>query len=183
MATILIVDDEPMICDLLRFVFCAHGHEVFTATSGHEGVELFRQRKPRFTLLDIQMPGMDGIQVLQQIRAIDQEAGVIMLTGEGTGPLEIQARGMGVTDFLRKGLPTEVLIQAMDRAMQRQAGTTDAPPMAPAFEKISSSHRGSESILVVDDDPNIRSMVSRYLTSRGYRVRTASDGPRALAMV
>jgi len=183
MATILVVDDERMICDLLRLVFCAHGHEVFTATSGREGLELFRQRKPRFTLLDIQMPGMDGIQVLKQIRALDPEAGVIMLTGGGTDGLEIQARGLGVTDFLRKGLPIEVLIQAMDRALKRQAGTTDMPSTARALDEVCSGLRGKESILVVDDEPNIRSMVSRYLTARGYRVRVAADGPTALAMV
>jgi DNA-binding response OmpR family regulator len=183
MATILVVDDERMICDLLRAVFCAHGHEVLTATSGREGLELFRQRKPRFTLLDIQMPGMDGIEVLKQIRAIDPEAGVLMLTGGGSDTMEIRARGLGVTDFLRKGLPIETLIQAMDKALKRQGGTTDVPSTARAFDEVCSGKRGAESILVVDDEPNIRSMVSRYLTSRGYQVRVAADGPTALTLV
>ena len=60
MATILVIDDDRMICDLLRSVFSAHGHEVFMATSGREGLEMFRQRKPRFTLLDLTMPGMEA---------------------------------------------------------------------------------------------------------------------------
>ena len=183
MATILVVDDERMICDLLRSAFCSHGHEVLTATGGHEGMELFRQRKPRFTMLDLNMPGMDGIEVLQQIRAIEPKAEVIMLTGGGTDALEIRARGLGVTDFLRKTLPLEVLIKAMDRAMQRPAKVTEAPLAAVPMEETSSESPGAESILVVDDEPQIRSLLSQFLSGRGYRVRVAQDGETALEMV
>ncbi len=68
MATILVVDDEQMLCDLMRAVLGRRGHEVMTATGGREGLELFRQHRPRITLLDLRMPGMDGIEVLKQIR-------------------------------------------------------------------------------------------------------------------
>ena len=183
MATILVIDDERMICDLLRSVFSAHGHEVFVATNGREGLELFRQRKPRFTLLDLQMPEMDGIEVLQQIRTIDSKAPVIVLTGGGTDALELRARGLGVTDFLRKGAPLETLVRTMDRAMQRPGTTTQAPPTAVAVEEAPSKGSEEGSILVVDDEPQIRSMLSQFLTQKGYRVRVAPDGPTALTMV
>ena len=183
MATILVIDDERMICDLLRSVFSAHGHEVLTATSGREGLELFRQRKPRFTLLDLQMPGMDGIEVLQQIRAIDPHAGVIMLSGGATDALEIRARGLGVTDFLRKGAPLEALVRTMDRAMQRPLKVTAAPAATMAVGAVPSDSPETLSVLVVDDEAQIRIMLSQYLTLRGYQVRVAPDGPTALAMV
>lgn len=183
MATILAIDDDRMICDLLRSVFSAHGHEVLTATSGREGLELFRQRNPRFTLLDLHMPGMDGIEVLQEIRKTNPDAPVIMLTGTGTDALESRARGLGVTDFLRKGLPLEALVKAVDRAMQRTAGPAKAPPEAAQVGEASASGPEGESILVVDDDPQIRSLLSQFLTRRGYRVHVAPDGPTALAMV
>lgn len=183
MATILVIDDERMICDLLRSAFAAHGHEVFIATGGREGLELFRQRKPRFTLLDLRMPEMDGIEVLQEIRKIAPHAPVIVLTGGGTDALEIRARGLGVTDFLRKAVPLEVLVKAVDRAMQRPSLPTQAPPTVVALEEAPSKSSEEGSILIVDDEPQIRSMVSQYLTKRGYRVRVAPDGPTALAMV
>jgi DNA-binding response OmpR family regulator len=183
MATILVIDDERMICDLLRSAFSAHGHEVFVATSGREGLEIFRNRKPRFTLLDLNMPGMDGIEVLQAIRKINADAPVIMLTGGGTDALEIRARGLGVTDFLRKGLPLETLVTTIDRAMQRPGKLTAAPPAAVAVGSAPSDSPETPSVLVVDDEPQIRSMLSQYLTMRGYRVRVAQDGPTALAMV
>ena len=183
MATILVIDDERMICDLLRSAFSSHGHEVFTATSGREGLELFRKQRPRFTLLDLHMPGMDGIEVLQEIRKFDPKAGVIMLTGGGTDALEIRARGLGVTDFLRKALPLEVLVRTMDKAMQRPVGPMQVSPAAIAVKDEPSDGRDNPSVLVVDDEPQIRSLVSQYLTQRGYRVRVAQDGPNALAMV
>src|SRR5712692_1207545 len=183
MATILVIDDEQMVCDLLRSVFCSHGHEVVMATSGREGLALFRQRKPRFTLLDLRMPEMDGIEVLQEIRKVDQKADVIMLTGGGTDAMEIRARGLGVTDFLRKGLPLETLIKTMDRVMQRPAQLMQASPSAVAVEDAPSDSMDTLSVLVVDDEPQIRSMISKYLSRRGYRVRVAQDGPAALAMV
>jgi DNA-binding response OmpR family regulator len=183
MATILVVDDEQMICDLLRSAFSAHGHEVLTATGGREGLDLFRQRRPRFTLLDLNMPEMNGIEVLQQIRAIDPHAGVIMLSGGATDALEIQARGLGVTDFMRKGAPLEALIRTMDRAMQRPLKVTEAPPTAAAVGEPSAAAPDAPSILVVDDEPQIRRMISQFLTGHGYRVRVAQDGVTALAMV
>ncbi len=187
MATILVIDDEQMICDLLRSVFSAHGHEVVTTTSGHEGLTLFRQRKPRFTLLDLRMPEIDGIEVLQEIRKIDQKANVIVLTGGGTDALEIKARGLGVTDFLRKGLPLETLVKTMDRVIQRTvnptARPTEAPPDVVTVEEACADGPEGESILVVDDEPHIRSLLSQFLTRGGYRVRVAPDGPTALAMV
>jgi CheY-like chemotaxis protein len=172
MATILVIDDERMIGDLLRSVFRAHGHEVFTATGGREGLELFRQRKPRFTLVDLDMPEMDGFEVLTQIRAIDRKADVVVLTGIVTEDVEQRARDLGVTDFLKKGLPLEVLVKAVEKATHPPAGGAG-----------SSEKPGAASLLVVEDDPEVCQLIAKFLTGRGYRVRTALDGQQALALV
>lgn len=83
MAKILVVDDDRMICDLLQAVLSRHGHEVLTATDGERGLELYQQHRPGITLLDFRMPKMDGITVLRRIRALNPEASVVMLAGEG----------------------------------------------------------------------------------------------------
>ena len=75
MITLLIVDNDQMNCDLLRNVFVKQGYQVISATSGYEGLELFRIHNPRVTLLDLRMPEMDGLAVLKEIRAIDPHAG------------------------------------------------------------------------------------------------------------
>src|SRR5256885_4224054 len=80
MATILVVDDERLICELLHVVLSSQGHEVLIASNGEQALGLFAKRRPRLTLLDICMPGLDGIEVLRQIHWIDPLAAVMILT-------------------------------------------------------------------------------------------------------
>lgn len=191
MATILIVDDERLICDLLRAVLGRQGHEVITASNGKEGLELFKQHRPRFTLLDLRMPEMNGIEVLKHIRAIDPKAAVMILTAWGSDALEQQARQLGVMDFLSKGLALDVLVAAMERALPKTAKAPSAPPpaspqaaaAAPAAPAAAAAPAAMDSILVVDDEPQICELLQRFLSLRGYRVRVAPDGTQALAAV
>ena len=186
MSTILVVDDERLICDLLRSVLAGHGHEVLMAMNGREGLELFKKHRPRFTLLDLRMPEMNGIEVLKQIRAIDPQAAVLILTAWGSDALEQQARQLGVVDFLSKGLSLDVLVDAMERTLQQTAHAASpaqaaAPGGAPRAAPVAAGD--GDFILVVDDEPQIRDLLKRFLSLRGYKVRVASDGQQALTMV
>src|SRR5207302_8533686 len=154
-ATILVIDDERMVCDLLRAVLSRYGHEVLTAFDGRNGLALFEQHRPRFTLLDLHMPGMNGIEVLTRIHALDPRAAVIVLTGAGSADLENQARQMGVTDFLSKGLSLEVLVGTMERGMQQPVKSPPPPSQSAVAPKASSPSQDAGSILVVDDEPQI----------------------------
>ena len=183
MATILVVDDERMVCDLLRAVLSRYGHEVITAFDGRNGLALFEQHRPRFTLLDLRMPGMDGIEVLTRIRALDPKASVIVLTGAGSADLENQARQMGVTDFLSKGLSLDVLVQAMERVMQQPVKPPASSSQSADTQKAPAHSQEAGSILVVDDEPQIRDLLRKFLSARGYQVRVAADGQQALALV
>jgi len=173
-ATILVIDDERLLCDLLREMLRRHGHEVFTAYSGREGIESHRQRRPQFTLLDLHLPDMNGIAVLRRIRESDPTAAVVILTGASSDKLEREAQDLGVTDFLIKGLSPEVLIEAVTRALQPQ-------PLSETRPQPEEKQNGI-SILLVDDERPICEMLTKYLTPRGYRVHTAQDGPAALAL-
>ena len=179
MAKILVVDDEQLICDLLQAVLSRHGHEVLTATKGSDVPELFRRHRPQITVLDLHLQDTNGIAVLKQIRAVDSKASVIMLTGGGTDKLEHEARLLGVTDYLRKGLSLEALTAAVDRAMQqpRQTG-----PLTHRAQRTPAKSQPGESILVVDDEPSVRDLLSEFLTQRGYQVRTAENGLEALTL-
>lgn len=113
MANILAVDDDAKIRDLLHIMLSRKGHTVLTASDGPKGIEVFRRERPQVTILDFEMPDMDGLAVLKEIRAIDPKAPVIMLTGAGTAEREIQARQLGVTDFLAKGFSLHELGTAL----------------------------------------------------------------------
>jgi len=175
MVKILVVDDDRMNCDLLRAVFTRHGYDVQTATSGLEGLSLFRQHTPRVTILDLRMPEMDGLTVLKEIRAMDPHAPVIILGGGATEIQENQARALRVTDFVRKGLSLDVLVEGVNQVAQQPVRKPHAP-VGPVSDT-------GETILVVDDEQLVRDLVVQFLGLRGYCVTGVKDGPRALEMV
>lgn len=180
MIKILIVDDDQMNCDLLQNVFTRHGYQVISTTSGREGLNLFCEHAPRVTLLDLRMPEMDGLTVLKEIRAIDPHAPVIILGGGATEVQENQARALRVTDFIRKGLSLDILVEAVNRVSQL--------PVQPNATPIPSSNghaiqQMDESVLVVDDDPLVRDLLVQFLSLRGYRALGVKDGHDALRMV
>lgn len=180
--TVLVIDDEQIICDLLRTMLSGAGYEVITASGGREGLALFCQHRPRFTLLDLRMPDMPGINVLREIRKVDPDAAVIILTAWGTDELENQARKLGITDFLSKNMTFDAIMASTERVLQREA-------LAPVTQSASgngpaaSADAAAGAILVVDDEPQIRDVITQSLTRLGYRVRVAANGPEALASV
>jgi DNA-binding response OmpR family regulator len=108
MATILVVDDELSIRDLLQTVLVRKGHEVVTAQDGQKALLLFRQDRPDVTILDLKLPDIDGINLLRQIHAVNPHHPVIILTGRGTEVDEQQARELGVIEFIQKGFSLHV---------------------------------------------------------------------------
>jgi DNA-binding response OmpR family regulator len=114
MARVLVVDDDPLICTLIRNVLNRRGHDVSIATNGPRGVEFFQKQRPAVTVLDLSMPGMNGLDVLKQIRELDPSAPVIILTGAGATELEVAAKALGVKDVLYKGSSLRVLTRTLE---------------------------------------------------------------------
>ena len=114
MANILAVDDDVKIRELLHVMLRRKGHHVITARDGQQGIDLFRRERPQVTILDFEMPDMDGLAVLREIRAVDPQAPVIMLTGAGSDERKKQARELGVTEFLAKGFSLHELGAALN---------------------------------------------------------------------
>jgi DNA-binding response OmpR family regulator len=119
MANILAVDDDEKIRDLLRTILRRKGHHVLTADHGRKGIDMFRRERPHVTILDFEMPDIDGLEVLRQIRTIDPHAPVIMLTGVATEAREKQARELGVTDFLAKGFSLHELGATLNQVLKQ----------------------------------------------------------------
>lgn len=118
MARILVVDDEPSIRDLLHTVLTRRGHEVLTASSARSALARFREDRPGLTILDLKMPDRSGLEVLQDIRDMDRQAPVIVLTGLADEDTEAKARQLGATDFLRKGFSLHALGESLKRTLQ-----------------------------------------------------------------
>lgn len=102
MPKILLIDDELSLCGLLATLLERKGYEVLIAQSGSYGLELFKRTRPDVIVLDLKMPEMDGLTVLRQLRAVDGQTSVIILTGASNEQLEEEARTLGVAAFIGK---------------------------------------------------------------------------------
>ncbi len=170
MASILVVDDEAAICELLQRALSRCGHTVYTATGGQAGVALFQQHHPQITLLALRMADMNGLEVLKRIQSRGPSPAVVAMTTKGTEALVSQARRLGVTDFLNKEWLYRGLLNVRDKAEEpRPSPATGAPEQA--------------LVLVVDDEPMIRSLLKQFIELSGHRVQEAKNGPEALALV
>ncbi len=120
---ILVIDDERPTLKMFSLLLTAYGYEILTAENGHEGVKIFKKESPGLVLTDIKMPIMDGIEVLKEIKKINPQTEVIVITGHGDMDLAIQALNLDATDFINKPLQREDLERALSRAGERLAIT------------------------------------------------------------
>ncbi len=116
---ILVVDDSEEIRDVLRnMILGPQGFDVLTARDGQEGLELALAQRPDLVLLDVNMPRMTGLQVLEELRKANYEYPVVMMTFEGSEEIAVQAFRLGVRDYLIKPLEIGPVLAAVDRVLQ-----------------------------------------------------------------
>ncbi|MBW2174648.1 MAG: response regulator, partial [Deltaproteobacteria bacterium] len=116
MSKILVIDDEESIRRLLKIALTHKGHEVETAEDGEKGIKTFKETKPSIVFTDLKMPGMDGLEVLKEIRQIEPDARVIVITGHGDMTSAIKALQLEASDFINKPITDEALEVAIKRA-------------------------------------------------------------------
>ena len=116
---ILVIDDEPILRNSLEIALKVSGHEVVTAQSGEEGLDLFQKERPDLILLDHWLPGMNGDEVLRLIREKDTDVLVIIMTAQGSIELAVNSMKMGAFDFLVKPFDLERLEMLVQRALER----------------------------------------------------------------
>ena len=121
MSKILLIDDEEVNVRVLAMSLRSDGHEILCAYSGQEGLAVFEREHPSLVITDIKMPGMDGIEVLRQVKCIEPEAEVIIITGHGDIENAIEALKLGASDFINKPIRDEVLTVAIQRAEEKRS--------------------------------------------------------------
>jgi CheY-like chemotaxis protein len=155
---VLVIDDDEAARDLMRQFLAREGFDVVTARHGAEGLEVARRQRPGLITLDVLMPGLDGWDVLRQLKADPELAAipVVMLT-----ILDEKNKGfaLGAADYMTKPFDRDRLRVVLAR------------------------HRGlgaGRSVLIVEDDPDTRASLRRALTAEGWLVREAEHGRAAL---
>ncbi|VBB06370.1 Hypothetical protein LUCI_1601 [Lucifera butyrica] len=100
--TVLVIDDQPAIRRLLTEVLSESGYMVATASDGYEGLQKAKELKPALILMDMKMPGMDGIETLKELRRLGQGDKVVMMTAYGELDLVNEAREIGAYAYITK---------------------------------------------------------------------------------
>jgi DNA-binding response OmpR family regulator len=115
---ILIVDGEPDVREIVRQVLTLEGYAVLDAATGAEGVRLWQQHDPQLVILDILMPGMSGLQVLEHIRQ-NNDTPVVMLTRKTSEDDKVQAFELGADDYLSKPFSSRELLVRVKAVLRR----------------------------------------------------------------
>jgi DNA-binding NtrC family response regulator len=156
---ILVVDDDLRIvkttCDILKI----KGHEPIAAYSGEEGVEKVKNDQPDCVLMDIKMPGINGVEAMIRMQAIVPALPVVLVSAYATDAFMAEAKRAGAYAVLSK------------------------PLNFPMIFSFLSLLRKEESILIVDDDPNFCKTLKDILTLRGFRVETESEPQKVMGLL
>jgi DNA-binding NtrC family response regulator len=118
--TILVIDDEPGIREMLTFALSADDLDIETADSGYAAVEAVRRRKFDVAITDLKMPGMDGAATVEALRRIDPEIGIIVATAFASLETTSSCMQCGAYDYIQKPFDLTELRLMIDRAVQKR---------------------------------------------------------------
>ena len=117
---VLVVDDEEPVRNLLQRVLKEAGYDVVTATNGQEALDKVSQLNVGVVLLDIKMPGMSGIEVLQQITTNWPETCVVMATAAGDAQTAVEAMKAGAYDYITKPFDRDDVVRKVQKAIEKR---------------------------------------------------------------
>ena len=134
--SILIVEDDNNIADLLRLYLEKEGYQATIAADGTQGIDLYRKLRPDLVLLDVMMPGVDGWGVLRAIRQ-DSQTPVIMLTAKGETTDKVSGLKQGADDYITKPFEMKEVLARIEAVLRRAAGDGDKEkPRRLVFDKL-----------------------------------------------
>ena len=114
---ILVVEDDNTIRELVEMILLHAGYQVATARDGREGLELLRRSRPDLVLLDIAMPGIDGLEVLKRIRQRGYSMAVLMMTANSSAQVVRDVMALGGNGYLLKPFEPEELVARVKKAL------------------------------------------------------------------
>ena len=154
MNTILIIDDEPIIRKLLARMMELEGYEVFQAADRASGLKLLTAKTPHLVLCDVFLPDGNGVEMVKEIKELQPETEVILLTAHGNIPDGVQAIKNGAFDYITKGDDNNKIIPIISRAMEKinsrpvqPSGSTVVPVRESAFDTVLGHSRGLQQVI------------------------------------
>jgi two-component system nitrogen regulation response regulator NtrX len=185
---ILVIDDEAEIRRSVRMILEYEGYDVIEASSGPEGVALADKESPDLIFLDVKMPGMDGLEALQRIKAANDAIPVVIISGHGTVSTAVEATKAGAFDFIEKPLSSErVLVtirNALDqtrlvdenRTLRRAAESRhqmvgESPALRQVWEAVKRAAPTNATVLLLGESGVGKELVARSIHRNSLRSR------------
>lgn len=188
MSRILVVDDEAAIRKALVTLLTAAGHDVSTASSGEEGLASLAEREVDLVLVDMRMPGMSGLEMLQALHHRDPSLPCIVLTAHGTVRTAVEAMRAGAFDYVSKPFDNDELLLTINRALEmrrlarrveslqrelasrRVAGiVANSEPMLEVFRLVERAAAVDETLLVTGESGTGKELVARAVHQNSSR--------------
>ena len=187
---ILVIDDEAAIRDSLKMTLEYDGNDVTLAATGEEGVKLIEREAPDLVFLDIKMPGMDGLEVLQKVRHLVEVTPIVVISGHGDITTAVEATRLGAFDFIEKPLERErVLVTVRNAVDTRRLKTEnksyrrdaekkyqiigDSPALAAVRGAIQKASPTNATVLIWGESGVGKELVARAI----HRESLRRDGP------
>jgi len=185
--TVVVADDDADVRSLLGEYLTGCGFTVLEAENGLETLLHVKSVHPAAVVLDVHMPRLGGVDALRHIRAFDPSIVIAVVTGDEDPALHQRIVELGAAAVLMKPVQLPALAAALTLAA---GGRAAAPVVAAAAAVVAAPAPGPAAarsarpvVLIVDDDASVRDMLEDFLASRGYEVRTASDGATGLRRI
>ena len=174
-ASVLIVDDDPGICHTLSQMLEIHGYGVRVAHSGEAGLERCRQEMPDLVLLDLFLPGMDGLEALRHVKEMDRACQVVMVTAYDAASTVVEAIKLGAEDYITKpvtmqelqGLVAKLIGPAVQEGPEKGMGLEEvvgeSGPMRRVFELVRRISKTSATVLVTGESGTGKEAIARAI--------------------
>jgi DNA-binding response OmpR family regulator len=163
---VLLIEDDPSIVAGLELNLALEGYEVVSAADGESGLKVARERPPDVVLLDIMLPGMNGLEVLRRLRKTDADVPVLILTARGEEADKVQGFRLGADDYVVKPVGVLEFLARVEALLRRSQPRSQAGPVRVGALEIDEDRR---SVSVAGDEIDLSPLEFDLLTTLAQR--------------